>query len=479
MRRTSAHPGPADPLGSAGMASIATPDRDGVTRRAAIRAAGGAAGLGGAGALAACGQTEQGAAGASLGDGPPVPITFFFPNWGQPAIYEAKEQRKIEAFHQQVPRVSVQPTPVPQDYAAKLASLFAAGTPPETFYTDQQDVFPHLKRGFLEDLQPFAQKDRGFRREDLHPTALDGLTMQNRLLGLTGWAFTNLYYYNADLFKQAGLPVPYDLWKQDRWTWEAYLDSVLKLHKRDGERTVQVGTTLGLSRLWMNTAGAQEFDNVKTPTRCLYDSEASMEALQFRYDLQHKHRVHDPDFYKELGLNETTSFINGKSATMSRWTTGLHDFRTISAFKWGMVPYPKKKQYASDFTFWAYTLAKGLADEKKRAAGWEWLKFFTGNQGQKLEAEDMVGIPFTKEAQEVFTRSVRQLAALEHPDAMGEILNKYPQSRLIAVNTPDINRIIGEEMGSFWNGERGARAAASATVQRANEYLRTNPQTLS
>ena len=79
----------------------------------------------------------------------------------------------------------------------------------------------------------------------------------------------------------------------------------------------------------------------------------------------------------------------------------------------------------------------------------------------------------------MFTRSVRQLAALEHPDAMGEILNRSPRSRLISVNTPEISHILGEELNSFCNGERGARTAATAAAQRVNEYLRANPQPLS
>jgi multiple sugar transport system substrate-binding protein len=446
-----------------------------LSRRHALRIGGALAGATGALTLAACGQGPSGAGGSSVAD-QPATIAFFYPNWGQPAIYETKENRKIEAFQRQFPKIRIQASPVPENYGPQLTALFAGGTPPETFWSDHQVVLAYAKQGFLEDLQPLAQQDRSFHKEDIHPSAIDGLTVQNRLLGLTGWAFTNLYYFNADLFKQAGLPSPYDLWKQDKWTWEAYADGALKLHKREGDKTIQVGTTLGLTRLWMNANGGQEFDNVKTPTRCLYDSEAAMEAMQFRFDLQNKHRVFDPEYYRSSGLNETTAFINGKSATMSRWTTGLADFKAITAFKWGMVPYPKKKGYASDYTHWAYVMAKGIKDDAKRRAAWEWLKLFTGNEGQKLEAVDMVGIPFTKAAQEIFANSVRQLPALEHPEAMGEILNKYPHSRLIAVGTPDVNKILTEELDPFWRGERGARAAATAATQRVNDWLRANPQ---
>lgn len=467
--------------GVAGVVGRAAGQGAGFCRRRLLRA-GCALAAGAAAACGAAGSTGGGTPGvAGARNQPPATIAFFYPNWGQPAIYETKENRKIEAFQRLYEQYRIQASPIPPDlnYAAQLTSLFAAGTPPETFWADHQAVLPYAKQGLLEDLQPTAQKDKSFKKDDLHPAAIDGLTVGNKLLGLTGWAFTNVYYYNADLIKQAGLASPYDLWKQDKWTWDAYQDAVIKLHKREGGKTVQVGTTLGLARLWMNTNGGQEFDNVKIPTRCLYDTEQAMEALQLRYDLQYKHRVHDPDFYKDTGLNETTAFTNGKSGTMSRWTTGLHDFRSVTSFKWGMVPYPKKRGYASDYTHWAYVIAAGLKDDAKRTAAWEWLKFFTGNEGQKLEAEDMVGIPFTKAAQEVFTRSVRQLPSLEHPDAMGEILTKYPQSRLIAVGAPDINRILGEELNPFWNGERSARAAATAAAQRVNDFLRGNPQTFS
>ncbi len=36
-------------------------------------------------------------------------------------------------------------------------------------------------------------------------------------------------YYNADLFKAAGLPTPKELAEQGKWNWETLLDSAKKL----------------------------------------------------------------------------------------------------------------------------------------------------------------------------------------------------------------------------------------------------------
>src|SRR5262245_15442366 len=111
----------------------------GARRRAVLGAVLGAAP---AGALALTGLAACGGAGPAAGGGPgaqpPVQIAFFFPNWGQPAIYEAKEQRKIDAFQQQTERVRVQAAPSPENYGPQLTALFAAGTPPETFFADHQ-----------------------------------------------------------------------------------------------------------------------------------------------------------------------------------------------------------------------------------------------------------------------------------------------------------------------------------------------------
>jgi multiple sugar transport system substrate-binding protein len=405
-------------------------------------------------------------------------IDFFFPNWGEPTIYEAQEQHKISAYEQQYPERKITPVPVASDYDKKLTALFAAGTPPTTFWSDHQTVFSYAKKGMLDDLQPFAGQDKSFDLNALPAVTREGLVMGDKLFALAGWAFTNVYFYNADLYRQAGLTSPYDLWKQDNWTWDAYISAAAKLTKRDGTKTTQQGTDLGLSRLWINSAGGQELDSVKAPTKCLYDTDADMAGLQFSYDMGNKYRVYDPNFYKDSGQKDnTTAFINGKQATMSRWITGIDNFKTIQDFTWGAVPYAKKQTYASDYTHWAYGMAKGLTNANQREAGWQWLAWYTGEGGQEVEAKDLGAVPFTKQAQAVFAQALQQLPKMEHPEAIAEILNAYPNSRLISVDVTDISKLLNDNLAPFLAGKSDVKTATTAATQQIDSYLQSHPQT--
>jgi ABC-type glycerol-3-phosphate transport system substrate-binding protein len=151
-----------------------------VQRRTVVRGAGLAAPL----VLAACGALGS-SAGAGAKRQPAVTIAFFYPNWGAPEIYVPNAQKKVDAFNALGARYQVEPEPVAGDLVAQITARFAGGTPPETFFADHQVLLPLAKQGFAEDLQPFAKQDRGFKKEDLHPSALDGLSVGNKLFGLT------------------------------------------------------------------------------------------------------------------------------------------------------------------------------------------------------------------------------------------------------------------------------------------------------
>ncbi|MBM3458546.1 MAG: extracellular solute-binding protein [Armatimonadetes bacterium] len=51
-------------------------------------------------------------------------------------------------------------------------------------------------------------------------------------------------YYNQDLFRAAGLPDPYELNRQGKWDWPAFVHAAETLTRRDAaDRPQQFGTT--------------------------------------------------------------------------------------------------------------------------------------------------------------------------------------------------------------------------------------------
>jgi len=120
-----------------------------LSRRRLLLLAAGMAGGAGIGVLAGCGApattaavtasvTTPSLAASSAIAATPVPaavptkaaaatssstIDFFFPNWGEPTIYEAQEQHKIDAYEKQYAERKITPVPVASDYDKKLTAL--------------------------------------------------------------------------------------------------------------------------------------------------------------------------------------------------------------------------------------------------------------------------------------------------------------------------------------------------------------------
>jgi multiple sugar transport system substrate-binding protein len=302
------------------------------------------------------------------------------------------------------------------------------------------------------------------------------MSWKNVLTGLPTGTGPNLYYYNADLFRRAGMKTPQELYKEDKWTWEAFLDAAQRLTKRQGDRVEVAGFDQGLHRLWMNAAGSEEFDSYQAPTKCLYDTPPSIDALRFLQDSRHKHLVQPVNFSRDMGMDTTKAFVAGTVAMMARWSSGIGVFRTIDTFKWGMVPYPKRKEYAVDYATSGMSVSRTA---KHHDASWAWNNFHAGPEGGRESATDGTGVPFHPETQQVTLEAHRKMTMLETPGFHIDILRlgKYSHVRLLSKDETKIqSEFIGPATGKIWRAEESADTAAKALVAQLNEWLRQNPQ---
>ncbi|MGH2367266.1 MAG: hypothetical protein ACRDI2_03625, partial [Chloroflexota bacterium] len=187
----------------------------------------------------------------------------------------------------------------------------------------------------------------------------------------------------------------------------------------------------------------------------------------------------DPEFARGVQGGETTLFVDGKLGMMARWTTGLSEFVKIQDFDWGMVPYPQGPQgtkVAGEFTFWGFTMAKGLKDERVKRGAWEWLKLYNGKEGQMIEgARYLLSIPYDKAAMEAWRKRVAE-TTMEYPELIFELRDKYPNQRVMAPDAREINRLHSETLAGVWTGEQAAKEACGEAARLVNEFLKQNPQ---
>ena len=96
---------------------------------------------------------EEGAGAAGM---QPAELTFTF--WGSPFEREAVNQM-LEAFNESHPNIQVRGQHIPDNYAEKIATMVAGGTPPDVGYLNEQTAFLWAQEGIIADLTPHFKAD--------------------------------------------------------------------------------------------------------------------------------------------------------------------------------------------------------------------------------------------------------------------------------------------------------------------------------
>lgn len=405
-----------------------------------------------------------------------------FWHWGDQS-YLRRYQALAAAFHKANPALTVNATLITTDLTGKLLAAVAGGTPPESFVLDFQLAQGFAKKNIVTNIDARVHASRLLTLAQYGKLATSAMSYQGKWIGLPGvgipgGAAPNLIFYNEGHFQEAGLPTPYDQWQKDAWTWDTFLQSCQKLVKRDSTgKMTTVPLNGGLVRLWINAAGGQEFDDVFVPTRCLYDQAPAIKALQFEQDLRYKYRVQPVSSVKaETGLADDQAFMNGRLSMMFRWTTGINLYRSINNFKWGMAPYPKATNYATDYTAAGLAIPTGA---KHVDAAWSWIEWASSPDGQRVDAATTTGVPFDPGAQQVFTESLKQIPQLTTPDTAVKLINdsKISFLRLLSVDQDRIaGQAINPPMAKLLKNQAGASTTGQSITQLADAFLKANPQ---
>ncbi|MBI3973417.1 MAG: sugar ABC transporter substrate-binding protein [Chloroflexi bacterium] len=434
-------------------------------------------GAGALGALAACGPAGQ----PDTKPATEAAGTIDFWHWGSQDYFE-RYRNLADEFQKRHPKFTVEVLRVDPGMTEKLLTASAAGSAPQTFVIDFQWAQSFAHKGFAEFLDDRIKKSRILKMNEYSKLATDAISYRGKFIGLPGvgipgGAAPNLVFYNADLFRQAGLQTPHELWKKDQWTWAAFVQACERLVKRDGTKMTLVPVDEGQHRLWMNTAGGKEADDVFAPTKSFYDAPQSIKALQFLQDLRHKHRVVPVgSVNSEVGLGTDDAFKQGRLVMRFRWTTGINVYRDINSFKWGMAPYPKDATYANDYTAAGLAISKGA---KQQDAAWAWIEWASSPEGQKIDAVTTTGVPFNPEAQKVFTESLKKIPVLETPDTPVELIAgaKHSFLRLLSIDEMRIRaETIDPHTKRLWANEINGQTAGKNIAEAMNEFLKANPQ---
>jgi multiple sugar transport system substrate-binding protein len=349
-----------------------------ITRRRFVgQAAAGAATLASAGVAGAAPASKPAAQRTLAQDKTEITIYHIWgtPPGGEPAAVPHPMTQVIEAFNEQSEAVTVTSL-TPGNYYETLQKTqadLAAGNPPDLVSVPWAFLTYAVEGLGVKELQTIA----GDRFEELQglmsDTAWPLVTMDDTVYGLPWGLSTPIFYYNADIFAEAGVDpkVAFD-------TWESFATEAAKLQDVLGGNPV---FALSYNKDWpaqtlIQSNGGRVMNDDGTFG---FTSDEAKAAMQTIADLD-KAGLYDRGTSDELRPN----FVSGATAVMQSSVASLNGLQNDVAFTLGTSTWPKFGDKPVVASTGGSFLGVFSGDESKYEAVTEFLAFCAGDVGYPI-----------------------------------------------------------------------------------------------
>ncbi|WP_422733351.1 ABC transporter substrate-binding protein [Micromonospora sp. WMMD558] len=283
--------------------------------------------------------------------------------------------------------VTLSPVATQDELMARLTTSFAGGRPPDVFLLNYRRYGQFAAQGAIEPVQSYLDASSAIKESDFSPRALDAFRFDGRALTCLPQNLSSLVvYWNADLFRAAGVPAP-----AAGWTWDDLL-AAAKALTRDGR--YGVGVEPSIARLapfvWSNR-GELVDDPTRPTALTLRGDPATRKAVDWFLDLQLRHRVVPPDAEEQSESSEAR-FLRGTLGMYLSSRVAVPTLRTIDGFTWDAAPLPVAPGGvpASILHSDAYCMSAGLPDHRP---AWRFIEYAMGAAGQRTLAESGRTVP--------------------------------------------------------------------------------------
>ena len=323
--------------------------------------------------LAGCGS-DDGGSGDAAGS-----ITFQVT--GDPE--ETRVYRELaEIYRDQTGReVEVVEVPERDVHLAKLATSFSAGRPPDVFLINYRHMGGLAARGAIEPAGPRLDGSKAFSRGDFYPLPLQAFEFGGELQCVPQNASSLAVYYNADAFREAGVPRP-----GKSWSYEQFAAAAKQL-TADGRHGVGIDVSLIRTAPWIWGAGGELVDDEERPTRLLFDTPEGRRGLDRLLALRRNGWAPTADEADAKPVDER--FLDGSVAMFMSSRRDVPLLRTITGFEWDVAPFPTAVEPASVLHSDGFCMAEGANTE----AAWHWIEFALGREGQEVLARSGRSVP--------------------------------------------------------------------------------------
>jgi multiple sugar transport system substrate-binding protein len=439
--------------------------RQRVSRRTVLKATGA---LAASGLLPLTGVGSSRAVAAQAETLEPAELNFYF--GANPE--EAKTRQKIiDAFNVKFPQITIKTQVAEGDPIQELQVQFAGGGGPDVMMAWELSYSGLGKRGIYADLNSFLQEDTEFAatvESEFVPALLQMFNWEGAQYVLPEQYAGVVLYYNKKLFAEAGVTPPPASWGDTSWTYQKFLETAQALTKKDGDRVTQFGFVDAWwpplsATVWATGNGGNWFDQYVNPTKSTINDPKMVEGVQFYADLANVHHV-APTIEEVSSQAPPDMFIGGTAAMalVGHWFYPAFAAAEDLDFDIGVFPVgPGGTTPKTDLGSTGLAIS---ATTKYPKQAWEFVKFSTGPEGQKVIAESGLFVPVVK--------SVGQSEAFLSSHA--KIQNTQVFIDAMEASVPLPITPVWAEVADIWARETDAVLRGEATA--AEKYAALEPQ---
>jgi multiple sugar transport system substrate-binding protein len=385
---------------------------------------------------------------------------------GNPAELAAY-QKMVAAFTAKNASIEVELVHIPNDsdYQKRLAADLAAGAPADVVLINYRRQAAFSNSGALTALDDYIAKSTQIKPADFYPQAFDAFQWNGKQMCIPQNMSSLVVYYNKDLFKAAGIPVP-----AADWTWDDFLADAKALTQDtngDGQidqfgAGIDPGTVRFAPFVWQ--AGGELVDGDITPSMLTLDTPEALAAANFFFGLQAAHFV--PNQEEAAARDIQSRFLDGALAMYFNSRRPVPTFRASAKFDWDVAPLPHYQTVATVLHTDAYCIPSG---SKNKDAAWMLVEFANSVEGQTIIA----GTGRTVPSRIAVANSPVFLDPNAKPTSSRVFLDVIPTMRAMPLfpRWIEIEEIVDSELERGFYGQTDAQSALQAAAVRALEVF--------
>jgi multiple sugar transport system substrate-binding protein len=356
-------------------------------------------------------------------------------------------------------------------YYDKLFAMMSSDTAPDLYLFAPAYFIEFTTSGKLHNLTPLIKRDK-YDLSDFPERAIAQYTWQGNQFAFPQDFPTRALFYNPELFKRAGVPLPpgdYG-YNPSQWNWQVFLDAARKMTSPDavnGSGAYGWNTQFSWRQysVWFFTNGAEAFN--KDLTECTITDAKCVEALQWLADLINRYKV-SPTTQVTQTEKYNPLFVNGRVAMIESLPGSINTFRAANGFTFDVAPIPIGTSNGAKACTGGGSGYGMYGGTKNEDAAWEFFKFIEGPEAQLAHARTGATYPSRLSIQ-VHPEVAVPGRSPEHFKMFVEG-QKYVRLDPQTTSWRDIEPAILAELNPLWDGQRSAKEAADA-VKRAVDPL--------